>query len=84
MRPAVSICRRNPFSPCLATVYRWIMLNLPPSPSLAHPPCTRRLAARLEVQGCVQPEVCVMAGGWKRFRRELEMEDFELVEDFTD
>jgi hypothetical protein len=32
----------------------------------------------------VQPEVCVMAGGWKRFRRELEMEDFELVEDFTD
>ena len=52
----------------------------------SHPPTpsTRRLAARLEAQGRVQPEVCVMAGGWKRFRRELEMEDFELVEDFTD
>lgn len=38
-----------------------------------------RLAERLEAQGCSEPEICVMAGGWKRFRRELEMEDFDLV-----
>jgi Cdc25 family phosphatase len=48
------------------------------------PYCAQRLAERLEAQGCSEPEICVMAGGWKRFRRELEVEDFELVEDFLD
>ncbi|KAL4448084.1 hypothetical protein ABPG75_005303 [Micractinium tetrahymenae] len=48
------------------------------------PYCAQRLAERLEAQGCTSPEVCVMAGGWKRFRRELEMDDFELVEGFSD
>ncbi|KAI7842363.1 hypothetical protein COHA_004003 [Chlorella ohadii] len=46
------------------------------------PYCAQRLAERLEAQGCSEPEICVMAGGWKRFRRELEVQDFELVEDF--
>ncbi|PSC71887.1 Rhodanese [Micractinium conductrix] len=46
------------------------------------PFCAQRLAERLEAQGCSQPEVCVMAGGWKRFRRELEEADLALVEDF--
>ncbi|KAL4444898.1 hypothetical protein ABPG77_003948 [Micractinium sp. CCAP 211/92] len=48
------------------------------------PYCAQRLAERLEAQGCTSPEVCVMAGGWKRFRRELEMDDFELVDGFCD
>ena len=50
-------------------------------------PCCpgRRLAERLEAAGRVQPEVCVMAGGWKRFRREIDVvADEDLVADFTD
>lgn len=65
----------------------WQVLPAFESPAGKHPhscpalPPTAplRLAERLEAQGCSEPEVCVMAGGWKRFRRELEIEDFELV-----
>lgn len=45
------------------------------------PYCAQRLAERLEAQGGTMPEVCVMSGGWRRFKRELQEEDFELVED---
>jgi hypothetical protein len=40
-----------------------------------------RLAERLRAAGA-PPQVYVMAGGWRRFRRELEEADLELVEDY--
>lgn len=54
--------------PCAAVCVTAAQLSLLSPPSAAHP---RRLAERLEAQGCAEPEVCVMAGGWRRFRREV-------------
>lgn len=67
----------------------WLIPRPSPLPAPARAPqrgpyCAQRLAARLGAQGCAAPEVCVMAGGWKRFRRELQAEDFELVEDYLE
>lgn len=33
----------------------------------------------MEEAGGAHPEVCVMAGGWRRFRRELKEDDYDLV-----
>ncbi|EFN57375.1 hypothetical protein CHLNCDRAFT_142765 [Chlorella variabilis] len=48
------------------------------------PFCAQRLAERMEEAGGAHPEVCVMAGGWRRFRRELKEDDYDLVEDYVD
>ncbi|KAI3438447.1 hypothetical protein D9Q98_000877 [Chlorella vulgaris] len=46
------------------------------------PFCAQRLADRLAASSGERPEVCVMAGGWRRFARELQEADLDLVEDY--
>ena len=55
-------------------ILTYACIRLSPRPN----PCVRRLAARLQEAGGPQPEVCVMAGGWRRFQRELGEDDFKL------
>lgn len=52
----------------------------PAAPAIDHLGC--RLADRLAASSGERPEVCVMAGGWRRFARELQEADLDLVEDY--